>query len=110
MWLHTYQYGEGLGWEQLHHLGNHLQTLTQVSLPLSLLLLQPKRDRSVQKYNPATSLLKYRGTTLEKYCRGREKINTTKQTMCVYLSYVVIEGLVVQLFQLTLVQPELDAV
>lgn len=34
----SYQSRKGMGWEQLHHLGNHLQTLTEVLLPLGLLL------------------------------------------------------------------------
>lgn len=34
----SYQSRECMGWEQLHHFGNHLQTLTQVPLPLGLLL------------------------------------------------------------------------
>lgn len=34
----SYQGRKCMWWEQLHHLGDHLQTLTQVPLPLSLLL------------------------------------------------------------------------
>ena len=37
----SYQSRECMGWEQLHHLGNHLQTLTQVLLPLCLFLWLP---------------------------------------------------------------------
>lgn len=36
--IYTYQNRKGLGRQQLHHPGNHFQTLTQVPLPFCLLL------------------------------------------------------------------------
>lgn len=42
----SYQSRECMGWEQLHHLGNNFQALTQIPLPLSLLLWLPHKGEN----------------------------------------------------------------